>query len=314
MDNLARRTILDDGLRQITTGQEDRDARADIYLAGQIGISRANMQKLMNSGLVVVNDKPIKQNYRVKGGETFTVEYQPPQALAVEAENIPLDIIYEDKDMIVVNKARGMVVHPAPGNYSGTLVNALLYHCHDLSGINGVVRPGIVHRLDKDTSGVMVVAKNDAAHVDLSAQIQAKTAKRDYLAIVHGYVKTDEGRIETLIGRDPKDRQKMAVVDKNGRPAITLYKALERFPRHSLLECSLLTGRTHQIRVHLSHIGHPIVGDPRYMPRRPGFSINGQALHSAHLTLNNQAGEKMTFTAPLPEDMEKILARLRQGL
>ncbi len=314
MDDCAGRTAIEDGLRQIVAADGDAGGRADIFLAKELGISRASMQKLMGGGLVTVAGKTVKQNYRIKGQEEFLVEYQPPRPLCVEPENIPLDVLYEDGDMIVVNKARGMVVHPAPGNYSGTLVNALLFHCRDLSGINGVVRPGIVHRLDKDTSGVMVVAKNDDAHLDLSLQIQEKTARREYLAIVHGYVKTDEGRIETLIGRDPRDRQRMAVVDKNGRQAVTLYKALERFSRHSLLECRLLTGRTHQIRVHLSHIGHPLVGDPKYMPRKHGFTISGQALHSARLTLKNLSGREMAFTAPLPEDMEKILARLRQGL
>lgn len=304
--------LLEENIRKILVTQLEKDIRADIYLAQQLDISRSNMQKLMNNGLVLVKDKPIKQNYRIKGNETFFVEYEPPQPLKVEAEDIAIDIVYEDSDMIVVNKARGMVVHPAPGHDNGTLVNALLFHCKDLSGINGIIRPGIVHRLDKDTSGVMVVAKNDNAHVDLASQIKNKTATRKYFAIVHGYVKTDEGRIETLIGRDLKDRQKMAVVDKNGRESITLYKVVERFKEHTLVECKLLTGRTHQIRVHMSYIGHPLVGDPKYMTRKHGFTISGQALHSHKLSLTNLAGEKMSFDAPLPADMEKILIRLRR--
>ena len=304
--------LVEENLREFSVTPEEKDIRADIYLAQQLEISRSNVQKLMNKGLVLVNDKAIKQNYRIKGNESFVVEYEPPQPLKVEAENIPLDILYEDSDMIVINKARGMVVHPAPGHDSGTLVNALLFHCDDLSGINGVIRPGIVHRLDKDTSGVMVVAKNDNAHVDLASQIKDKTATRKYYAIVHGYVKSDEGRIETLIGRDVRDRQKMAVVEKNGRESITLYKVVEHFKEHTLVECQLLTGRTHQIRVHMSYIGHPLVGDPKYMPRKHGFTISGQALHSYKLSLTNLAGEKMCFEAPMPPDMAKILTRLRR--
>ena len=317
MDDIEKRgcsvVTADEAVTYIAVTAESKELRADIYLSQQLDISRSGMQKLMNSGLVSVQGKKIKQNYRIRGTEFFAVEYQPPQPIKVVAENIPLAIVYEDSDMVVVNKARGMVVHPAPGHHSGTLVNALLYHCNDLSGINGFVRPGIVHRLDKDTSGVMVVAKNDNAHIELSAQIQSKAAKREYLAIVHGYMKTDEGRIETLIARDPKDRQKMAVVDNNGREAVTLYKVVERFNEHTLVACSLLTGRTHQIRVHLSYLGHPLVGDPKYLPRKHGFSIAGQALHSRRLELMDMAGNKKTFEADLPADMSNILTRLRQG-
>lgn len=285
--------------------------RADVFLAQAMSLSRANMQKLMNTGLVSVDGKPVKQNYRLKGGEQFKIEYQPPKPLQAEAENIPLVILCEDKDMIVVNKVRGMVVHPAVGNYSGTLVNALLYHCHDLSGINGCIRPGIVHRLDKDTSGVMVVAKNDSSHIELASQIQSKTAIREYLAIVHGNIKEDEGRVETLIGRDPKDRQRMAVVEKNGREAITLYTVEERYGQYTLVRLKLMTGRTHQIRVHMAHIGNPIVGDPKYLPRKHGFAIKGQALHSQKLVLFDMAGEKKVFIAEMPEDMQKIIMKLK---
>ena len=232
----------------------------------------------------------------------------------MQPENIPLDIIYEDDDVVVVNKARGMVVHPAAGNYSGTLVNALLYHCKNLSGINGVIRPGIVHRLDKDTSGIMICAKNDAAHISLSEQIQAKTAKRTYLAVVRGNVKTDSGVIETMIARDKNDRKKMAVVKEDGRIAITEYEVLERFGKYTIVRCKLRTGRTHQIRVHMEYLGYPLVGDPKYSPMKTPFSIQGQALHSQTLEFTHpRTGERMCFEAPLPEDMHKIVTRLRLG-
>ena len=200
---------------------EDAGKRADVFLAEKLNLSRANIQKMMDAERITVGLKIVKANHKVKDGELFVVRYQEPVPLQLIAENIPIDILFEDQDVIVINKARGMVVHPAAGNYTGTLVNALLYHCKNLSGINGVIRPGIVHRLDKDTSGVMIVAKNDAAHTSLSEQIQAKSAKRTYLVVVRGNVKQDNGRIETLIGRDSKDRKKMSVVSKNGREAIT---------------------------------------------------------------------------------------------
>ena len=312
MDNTENKRLIDNDMTVISVGGEEKDKRADVYLSAAMGLSRANMQKLMNSGFVKANDKTVKQNYKIRGNEIFEIEYRPPEPIEAEAENIPLDIIYEDHDMIVVNKKRGMVVHPAVGNFAGTLVNALLYCCKDLSGINGAIRPGIVHRLDKDTSGVMVVAKNDNAHIDLAAQIQEKKAVREYIAIVHGNVKEDKGTVQTLIGRDSKDRQKMAVVSKNGKEAITHYKVLERLKGYTLLSLRLETGRTHQIRVHMSHIGHPLVGDPKYMPRKHGFSIKGQALHSAKLELFALDGNKMTFCAELPEDMNKILKQLKE--
>lgn len=311
MDNDQDKRINENDTTSITVNIEDKGQRADVYLSAAMSLSRANMQKLMNSGFVSIDGKTVKQNYKLRGNETFEIEYRPPETIAVEAENIPLDILYEDTDMIVINKKRGMVVHPAVGNYTGTLVNALMYHCKDLSGINGVIRPGIVHRLDKDTSGVMVVAKNDNAHIDLAAQIQEKRAIREYIAIVYGNVKDDEGTVQTLIGRDNKDRQKMAVVDKNGKDAVTHYKVLERIKGHTLLALRLETGRTHQIRVHMSHIGHPLVGDPKYMPRKNNFAIKGQALHSAKLELFSLNGEKMIFSAALPEDMGKILKQLK---
>lgn len=293
---------------------EDVGKRADVFLAEKLNLSRANVQKMMEAELITAGSKVVKANHKVKDGELFVIRYQEAVPLEVVAENIPIDILYEDQDVIVVNKARGMVVHPAAGNYTGTLVNALLYHCKNLSGINGVIRPGIVHRLDKDTSGVMIVAKNDNAHVSLSEQIQTKSAKRTYLVVVRGNVKQDSGRIETLIGRDSKDRKKMSVVSKNGREAITEYEILERFGRFSLLQCRLLTGRTHQIRVHMEYLGYPVVGDPKYSPQKTPFAINGQALHSYELTFKHpRTGEEMFFTAPIPEDMNKIITRLRNG-
>ncbi len=250
----------------------------------------------------------------MKAGDEIIVALPEPQPLDVQPENIPLDIIYEDEDVVVVNKARGMVVHPAAGNYSGTLVNALLYHCKNLSGINGVIRPGIVHRLDKDTSGIMICAKNDAAHVSLSEQIQSKTAQRTYLAVVRGNLKNDSGVIETQIARDKDDRKKMAVVKEGGRNAVTEYEVVERFGKFTIVKCKLKTGRTHQIRVHMEYIGYPLVGDPKYSPMKSPFAINGQALHSLTLAFDHpRTGERMEFEAALPEDLQKIVTRLRLG-
>lgn len=294
--------------------EEYAGQRADVALAALLEVTRSNMQKLLEEGRAVKGTKVLKSNYKVKKGDEIIVTLPEPQPLDVQPENIPLDIIYEDDDVVVVNKARGMVVHPAAGNYSGTLVNVLLYHCKNLSGINGVIRPGIVHRLDKDTSGIMICAKNDAAHISLSEQIQAKTAKRTYLAVVRGNVKTDSGVIETMIARDKNDRKKMAVVKEDGRIAITEYKVLERFGKYTIVRCKLRTGRTHQIRVHMEYLGYPLVGDPKYSPMKTPFSIQGQALHSQTLEFTHpRTGERMCFEAPLPEDMHKIVTRLRLG-
>lgn len=294
--------------------EEYAGQRADVALAALLEVTRSNMQKLLEEGRAVKGTKVLKSNYKVKKGDEIIVTLPEPQPLDVQPENIPLDIIYEDDDVVVVNKARGMVVHPAAGNYSGTLVNALLYHCKNLSGINGVIRPGIVHRLDKDTSGIMICAKNDAAHISLSEQIQAKTAKRTYLAVVRGNVKTDSGVIETMIARDKNDRKKMAVVKEDGRIAITEYKVLERFGKYTIVRCKLRTGRTHQIRVHMEYLGYPLVGDPKYSPMKTPFSIQGQALHSQTLEFTHpRTDERMCFEAPLPEDMHKIVTRLRLG-
>lgn len=302
------------GLETVTAETEDAGTRADVFLAAKLGVSRSNMQKLLEDGRVKRGEKIIKANYKVRAGEMFVVDIPEPEPIEAVPENIPLDIIYEDDDVVVLNKARGMVVHPAPGNYTGTLVNALLYHCSNLSGINSAIRPGIVHRLDKDTSGIMIVAKNDAAHISLSQQIQSKTAVRTYLAVVRGNIKTDSGTIETQIARDKADRKKMAVVKEGGRDAITDYEVLERFGKYTLVRCKLRTGRTHQIRVHMEYLGYPLVGDPKYSPMKTPFGIKGQALHSHTLEFTHpRTGERMKFEAPLPEDMHKIITRLHNG-
>lgn len=302
------------GLETVTAEAEDAGTRADVFLAAKLGVSRSNMQKLLEDGRVKRGEKIIKANYKVRAGGMFVVDIPEPEPIEAVPENIPLDIIYEDDDVVVLNKARGMVVHPAPGNYTGTLVNALLYHCSNLSGINSAIRPGIVHRLDKDTSGIMIVAKNDAAHISLSQQIQSKTAVRTYLAVVRGNIKTDSGTIETQIARDKTDRKKMAVVKEGGRDAITDYEVLERFGKYTLVRCKLRTGRTHQIRVHMEYLGYPLVGDPKYSPMKTPFGIKGQALHSHTLEFTHpRTGERMKFEAPLPEDMHKIITRLHNG-
>ncbi|MBR1729516.1 MAG: RluA family pseudouridine synthase [Selenomonadaceae bacterium] len=292
----------------------EKNQRLDLFLLKKFSDqTRSHLQKMIAEEKIFVNDRKSKSSYKINVGDTITVEEFDPIDLAVEAENLPLNILYEDSDIIVIDKARGMTVHPADSIIHGTLVNALLYHCKDLSGINGVMRPGIVHRLDKDTSGVMVVAKNDKAHVNLSEQIQSKTARRTYLAIVHGEIVDNAGIIEGAIGRSKIDRKKMAITS-DGKSAITEFKVLERFKNFTFVECKLKTGRTHQIRVHMTSIGYPLVGDPKYGGKKNPFDINGQALHSKTLELTHPTtNERMIFNAPLPEDMEKILFELRKN-
>lgn len=311
MEHLENRSVEQE---RIVITENEAGQRADVGLAVLLEVTRSNMQKLLEEGRAVRGTKVLKSNYKLKAGDEIVVTLPEPQPLDVQPENIPLDIIYEDEDVVVVNKPRGMVVHPAAGNYSGTLVNALLYHCKNLSGINGVIRPGIVHRLDKDTSGIMICAKNDAAHVSLSQQIQSKTAQRTYLAVVRGNIKTDSGTIETLIARDKNDRKKMAVVTEDGRQAITDYEVVERYGKFTVVRCKLRTGRTHQIRVHMEHLGYPLVGDPKYSPMKTCFGIQGQALHSHTLEFDHpRTGERMKFEAPYPEDFNKVITRLRLG-
>lgn len=287
--------------------------RLDVFLASESSdLTRSYIQKLITNGLVSVNGSPAKPSYRVKEGDVVILRLPPPEGLELRPEPIPLDICYEDDDVVVVNKPRGMVVHPGAGNFSGTLVNALLYHCRDLSGINGVLRPGIVHRLDKFTSGLLVVAKNDASHLELARQLKERRVKRRYIALVHGRVKNQCGTVDAPIGRDPKNRQKMAVVFKNSRPAVTHYRVMEYFHMYTLLEVRLETGRTHQIRVHMSYIGHPVAGDDKYGPSKPSLGLTGQFLHAASLGFYHpKTSVYMEFEAPLPEELAAVLSRLK---
>lgn len=295
---------------------EDIDAgkRIDLYLSEKIeDMSRSQVQKLIGDGNIKVNQKDIKSNYKVRKNDSIDVIIPEPVMLEITPEDIDIEIMYEDDDIAVVNKPQGMVVHPAAGNYSGTLVNALLAKCSNLSGINGVIRPGIVHRIDKDTSGVLVVAKNDNAHKALAEQIKEHSMKRVYMALVEGVIKNDEGTIDLPVGRHPVERKRMAVVQKNGRNAVTHYKVLERFKVNTLVEARLETGRTHQIRVHMSYIGHPLVGDPVYGFKKQHFKLKGQALHAMTLGfIHPTTKEYMEFNAPLPEYYEQLLCKLRQ--
>lgn len=292
--------------------QEHSGDRVDVFLTAQgIVPSRTAAQKLIKSGHVKVGGADVKASYQVKEGDQVDVSIPEDSPLEVLPEQIPLDIIYEDHDILVVNKARGMVVHPAPGNFSGTLVNALLHHSLELSGIGGEYRPGIVHRLDKDTSGLLIVAKNDVSHVKLAAQLKARQIVREYVAIVCGRLKTASGTIDAPIGRHPVDRKKMAVVD-GGRSAISHYKVLQHFPGFTYVLVRLETGRTHQIRVHMAHIGHPVLGDEKYGGIVKQIPFDGHALHAKGLAFKHpRTGEVMEFTADVPEDMLKVLRRLR---
>lgn len=285
--------------------------RIDKELAHHLtDISRSQLQKWIEDGNVTVNGEKVKPKYKLVVGDRVVVQPEKPQKIDLEPENIPLDIVYEDDDVIVVNKPQGMVVHPAPGHPNHTLVNALLYHS-PLSTINGEFRPGIVHRIDKDTSGLLMIAKNDLAHRSLAAQLKAKTNEREYVALVHGVIKEERGTIDAPLGRSKKDRKKQAVVE-DGRHAVTHFKVLERFQHYTLVSCRLETGRTHQIRVHMKYIGHPLAGDPLYGPRKtlPG---NGQYLHARLLGFKHpRTGKQMTFTSPLPEYFQKMIDHLEK--
>lgn len=298
---------------EIIVENEDSGKRIDAYLSSKVeGMSRAQIQKLIEQGNITVNNKGQKSNYKVKEKDFIVVTIPEPVALEVNAEDIDIEIMYEDEDLVVVNKPQGMVVHPAAGNYSGTLVNALLGKCKSLSGINGVIRPGIVHRIDKDTTGVLVVAKNDNAHRSLAGQIKEHSVKRIYIALVEGKVKNDSGTISLPIGRHPVERKKMAVVNKNGRNAVTHYRVLQRYSDNTLIEARLETGRTHQIRVHMSYIGHPLVGDPVYGFKKQKFKLKGQALHAQTLGfIHPRTGEYMEFSAPLPQYFIDLIEKLK---
>ncbi|MCL6635879.1 MAG: RluA family pseudouridine synthase [Peptococcaceae bacterium] len=305
--------VVNAGVHTFVVEEADSGKRLDVFLAGETALSRSHVQKLIEAGCAGVNGGTGRANTRVKAGDIILLTVPEPQGMEVGPEPIPLDIYYEDADLIVVNKPRGMVVHPAEGNYSGTLVNALLHHCRDLSGINGVLRPGIVHRLDKDTSGLLMIAKNDAAHLSLAAQLKEREVVRRYLALVHGRVKEEAGTVDAPIGRDPRDRQRMAVVHKNARRAVTHYRVLERYSRYTYLSLRLETGRTHQIRVHLAYIGHPVVGDGKYGPARSHPGLCGQFLHAAVLGFHHPStGEYLEFTAPLPEELQDVLRKARR--
>lgn len=274
--------------------------------------SRTQVATWVKDGVVQVNNANVKVNYKVKEGDIITVHVPEVEELDIVAENLQLDIVYEDADVLVVNKPRGMVVHPAPGHTTGTLVNGLMYHCKDLSGINGVMRPGIVHRIDKDTSGLLMVAKNDVAHESLVNQLVQKTVTRKYTALVHGHIPHDKGTIDAPIGRDSKDRQKQAVVD-NGKHAVTHFQVIERFGHFTLVECRLETGRTHQIRVHMQYIGYPLAGDPKYGPKKT-IDFNGQVLHAGVLGFEHPVtGGHLQFEAPLPDDFVNLLEEMRQS-
>lgn len=294
---------------------ETSGVRLDVFLAeSNTELTRSRIQKLISDGNITVNGNPTKANYKLHKGDRIEMVLPPPKDTELKAEEIPLDIVYEDEHMLVVNKPQGMVVHPAAGNLEGTLVNALMAHCGDnLSGINGEIRPGILHRIDKDTSGLLLVAKDDRAHLGLSEQIKAHSLTREYIALVHGKIKEDSGTIDAPIGRDPKDRKKMTITNKNSRDAITHFYVLEKFDKYTLVRCRLETGRTHQIRVHMSKNGHPIVGDPVYGRKKEEFKLNGQLLHARKVGfIHPVSGEYMEFEKDVPDYFEEVLVRLRR--
>ena len=289
--------------------------RLDVFLTEYFkDLTRSRIQKLIADGEVTVNQSATKANTKLKIGDVVEVNIPKPKETQLQAEEIPLDIVYEDKHMLVVNKPQGMVVHPAAGNYCGTLVNALMAHCGDnLSGINGEIRPGILHRIDKDTSGLLIVAKDDKAHLGLSEQIKAHSLTREYICLVHGRIKEDSGTIDAPIGRDPKDRKKMTITHKNSKNAVTHFFVLERFEKYTLVKCRLETGRTHQIRVHMSKNGHPIVGDPVYGRKKEEFKLKGQLLHAWKVGfIHPITGEYMEFEREVPEYFECVLESLRR--
>ena len=289
------------------------DERLDKFLSAMLpDQSRSYLQKIIKDGNVLVNGEPKKSSYRLEDGDEVTADLPELKSPDIEPENIPLDILYEDDSILMVNKPKGMVVHPSAGHYTGTLVNAVLWHCQgQLSGINGVSRPGIVHRIDKDTTGVLVVCKNDAAHNAVAAQLKEHSITRKYRAIVHGVIKEDEGTVDAPIGRHPTERKKMASGVKNGKRAVTHYRVLERFQGYTYVECQLETGRTHQIRVHMASIKHPLLGDDVYGPKKSKYTLEGQCLHAKVLGfVHPRTGEYMEFEVPLPEYFEKLLNKL----
>jgi 23S rRNA pseudouridine1911/1915/1917 synthase len=285
--------------------------RIDKYLIEYLNLSRSKIQKLIENNSIKINNKEIKSSYQIKTDDTITIEIEETDESKIEPENIQLDICYEDEDIIVINKSSGMVVHPAPGHHHGTLVNALLYHCNHLSNVNGNIRPGIVHRIDKDTSGLLLIAKNDEAHMKLANDIQTKKVVRKYLALVSGIITHDSGTIDAPIGRDLNDRKKMSVTDLNARDAVTHFKVLERLNNATLIECVLETGRTHQIRAHMKYINHPIINDPIYGPKKL-IDDSGQMLHAYKISFYHpKTNEFMEFEVPLPDKFNKALSFYR---
>ena len=301
----------------MTVQATETGVRLDVFLADALeNMSRSAAQKLLESGAVTLNGKALRKQDKTVAGAVYEVALPEVKEVAIEARDLPLDIVYEDADLLVLNKPKGVVVHPAPGHWDDTLVNALMYHCRDsLSGINGELRPGIVHRIDKDTSGLLIVAKNDFAHQALADQLQDHSLSRTYEAVVKGGFKEDEGTVSAPIGRHPVDRKKMAVTDKNSRPAVTHWRVLERFGPYTLVECRLETGRTHQIRVHMAHIHHPILGDTVYGSPRPELGQDSQCLHAQALTFRHpRTGEEITVTCPRPAYFEAVLEKLRSRM
>lgn len=302
---------MDENLIIITA--EESGERIDALLVRALpALSRSQVQKLLEQGMVTLNDRPLKKNHRCAAGESYTVVLPEPEELPLAPQNVPLDVVYEDEDLIVINKARGMVVHPAPGHPDGTLVNALLHHCGDsLSGIGGQRRPGIVHRIDKDTSGLLIVAKNDFAHQLLSAQLSDHSLCREYEAVVHGGFREDSGTVDRPIGRHPVDRKRMAVTEKNAKRAVTHWQLLEAYRGYSHILCRLETGRTHQIRVHMASIGHPLLGDGTYGAPSPEKGLAGQCLHARRLRFTHpRTGEQLCLETALPEYFLDVLSRL----
>ena len=302
---------------QFKIDEEQAGMRIDKFLSDALPeLSRSYIQKLIKDGQVTVNNKIIKANYKMNSGDVLVLEEPELQEPDIVAEEIPLDILYEDAELLIVNKPKGMVVHPSAGHYSGTLVNALMYYCkEDLSGINGVMRPGIVHRIDMDTTGSLLVCKNDFTHNDIAEQLKVHSITRVYHAIVHGVLKEDEGIIDAPIGRHPVERKKMSINHKNGKEAITHYKVLQRFKNFTYIECRLETGRTHQIRVHMASIRHPLLGDAVYGPAKCPYKLQGQTLHAKTIGINHpRTGEYLEIDAPLPEYFLNLLKKLENNI
>ena len=299
----------------LAADSENANVRLDIFISEAVEeISRSHAAKLCEEGRAVLSGKVLNKKYIVKPEDKIELEIPDAAESPIEAEDIPIDIVYEDDWLMVVNKPQGLVVHPGAGNRNGTLANALLNYCKgNLSGINGVMRPGIVHRIDKDTSGLLIVAKNDLAHMSLSEQLKDRTLSREYLALVNGNIKEDDGTVNLPIGRNPSDRKKMCVTSKNSRQAVTHFKVLERFGKYTLVSCKLQTGRTHQIRVHMAYMGHSVVGDKTYGIKKEEFNLAGQLLHARRIMfVHPKSGENMSFEAPIPDYFEKILEILRK--